>query len=232
MSTPDPASSTSHEIQVLLTILQQYDRTGTLFARWSVRRKTDRDLLSVQLHSAATIGYEFVAGMTRAFPFRILGPFLVQDCLEFEVLDKVLPHDTDERLPNAAIFGPPPERKRKAPDVLSAAREALLHEIHEYNSPGVKAGNAAVGEDAHGVWLEVTIDSTERVNLCFMHTAMVLDALENVKSLSLQVREAGPVLVLREYGGEERRIATSWEVVSSYKRTGTFAAVRRRVSFA
>ena len=99
MSTPDPASSTSHEIQVLLTILQQYDRTGTLFARWSVRRKTDRDLLSVQLHSTATIGYEFVAGMTRAFPFRILGPFLVQDCLEFEVLDKVLPHDTDERMP-------------------------------------------------------------------------------------------------------------------------------------
>lgn len=232
MSFSENAPPASDEIQVLLTILQQYDRTGTLFARWSVRRKSDRDLLSVQLHSTATIGFDFVAGMTRAFPFRILGPFLVQDCLEFEVLDKVLPHDTEERLPNAAIFGPPQERKRKPPDVLSAAREAVMNEIHEYNTPGVKAGHAATGEDAHGVWLEVTIDSTERVNLCFMHTAMVLDAFENVKSLSLQVREAGPVLVLREYGSEERRIATSWDVVLSYKRTGTFAAVRRRVSFA
>ena len=232
MSSPDALSTTSDEVQVLLTILQQYDRTGTLFARWSVRRKTDRDLLSVQMQGAASIGYEFIAGMTRAFPFRVLGPFLVNDCLEFEVLDKVLPHDTEERLPRAAVFGPAPARKRKNPDSLAAAREALVAEIREYNSVAVKLAKVNLGEDAHGVWMEMELEGVERVNLCFMHTSMVLDALENVKSLSLQNRETGPVVVVREYGAEERRIATSWDVVMSYKRTGTFAAVRRRVSFA
>tara|TARA_B100002051_G_C16721655_1_gene632813 strand:+ start:1416 stop:2102 length:687 start_codon:yes stop_codon:yes gene_type:complete len=226
-----PPENASDEVNVLLTILHQYDRLRTLFARWSVRRKTDRDLLSVQMHPTASIGSEFVAAMMRAFPFRVLGPFLVHDCLEFEILDRTLPHDTEERLPDAALFGAP-ARKRKDPDTLAGARRALLEELAEHNTAGVKVASVVDGQDANGVWMEMAIESTERVNLSFLQTSMLLDACENVKSLTLHLREGKPVLVLREYGAEERRILTSWEVVVAYKRGGCFAAVRRKVQFA
>lgn len=87
------------------------------------------------------------------------------------------------------------------------------------------------GLDANGVWVECELHAANRTNLSFMHTAMVLDACENVKTLVLELRST-PTLVLREYAEDERRISTGWDLVFAYKREGSFQALRRTTRFA
>ena len=224
------ADTCSIEAGTLLAILQQYDKLRVVFDRWSVRRKSDRDVLSIVLKPGGALGHEFMSALIRAFPFRIVGPFLCNGSLDIEILDRGLPHDAAETPPEISIFGAP-ERKRKRNDKLGAARAALAHEAAAVN--GTTSAFAAVrdGLDASGVWVECELHAAERTNLCFMHTAMVLDACENVKTLVLELR-AAPTLVLREYGDDERRISTGWDLVVAFKREGSFQAVRRVTRFA
>ena len=93
----------SVEAGTLLAILQQYDKLRVIFDRWSVRRKADRDVLSIVLKPGGALGHEFLSAIIRAFPFRVVGPFLSNGSLDIEILDRALPHDSTEPPPQACL---------------------------------------------------------------------------------------------------------------------------------
>lgn len=224
------AEDASHEVATLLHLLKHYDRARTVFARYSARRKGDREVLNVKLQPRGVVTADLVSALVRSFPFRVRGPFLVDGSLELEILDAPVPGDA------AHVFAPP-QRKRKAASCIDAARDAVLKLIGQYHEDDrVAASNLVTatrdGTDTHGAWLEFDLAPAARIDLGFILACLVDTDTETVKSIALEARTP-PVLLVRLYRTDEHRIISSWDVVPlRTPRAGTLFGVRHRVSFA
>ena len=224
------AASASTEVATILCILKHHDSTQCIFGRYSTRRKGDRDFLSIGLQPSAVLDCELLSSLGRVFPFRVIGPFLIDNSIEIEVLDSAILPDDDDPGRTPALFSVAP-RKRRTRDTLDSVRDSILLLLVDTENPATSLVEATRdGQDALGTWLEFDLASTVRIDLSLLLHCKVIPACECVKAFSLEIRDK-LVLHVRLYGDDEHRIVSSWDVVCAMPSSGSFVALRRHISF-
>lgn len=224
-------SCNNTEVCTVLCVLKSYDRTQSIFQRYSVRRKNDRELISIILHENAIVNYDLIMAISGLFPYRVLGPFLLEKNFEIEILDKpILDESRDDNKPPPTVQKGNLKKRKVDETVESIKRIVVETACDKNNTTPVRILDTRDGQDTYGVWIEFDLDPGVRIDLSFANFCMVSDIFDPVKRMAFNIRTC-PVLQLRLYKNDERRLITQWELVVGMPRSGSFIKTRRRIEF-